>query len=335
MTVAFLVVTITSIELRELAPLLWRGIALRISFHGRHNLEINKTREKMKNKILKIFSIAAFLSVHSAFAVTPESGWWWNPNEPGRGFNIEAQKRTLFIATYVYDQKGNPLWYTGSGELDENSTLTTELLLSEGGPCIGCPYQAPTTTEAGIPITLAFTSRGEGTVLWEGETVPIERFNFKIGEGPEKLLGKWVLITTEPGKITHYIGEKPNGEEPEPNGTGDYYGDWVVFKEITMDGVASGSRLYKVNDKVEGGRTESFPGFTYSFSMELPEKQHVFELLNIVYRVGTIRGFAFNFNGLNKIEGLVSEVPASAISLSSLWDEVTHRGTPFVGYRIK
>jgi hypothetical protein len=268
--------------------------------------------------------------MHSVFAVTPESGWWWNPDEPGRGFNIETQQNTLFVATYVYDQKGNPIWYTGSGELDEKSTLTTELLLSENGPCIGCPYQAPSTTEAGIPITLQFTSRGEGTVLWQGEKAPIERFNFKIGEGAEKLLGKWVLITTEPGKITHY-----NGEESEPSGTGDYYGDWVVFKEITEDGAASGSRLYKEDDQVRGGRTDNFPGFTYTFSMELPDKVHVFELLGLVHQVGTIRGFAFNFNGLNKIEGLFSDVSATGVALPLLWDNVIYQGTPFVGYRIK
>jgi hypothetical protein len=70
--------------------------------------------------------------------------------------------------------------------------------------------------------------------------------------------------------------------------------------------------------------------------MELPEKQHTFVGVgNIERRVGTIRGFAFNFNGLNKIEGLVSEVPASFISLPLLWYYVTDEGKPFVGYRIK
>jgi hypothetical protein len=284
----------------------------------------------MKNKILKIFNVAAFLSMHSVFAVTPESGWWWNPDEPGRGFNIETQRNTLFVATYVYDQKGNPIWYTGSGELDENSTLTTHLLLSENGPCMGCPYQAPTTTDAGIPVTLQFASRGEGTVLWQGEKVSIERFNFKLGEGPEELLGKWVLISTEPVKTTPH-----NGEESEPSDTGDYYGDWVVFKEITIDGVASGSRLYRVNDKVEGGRTDNLPGFKYTMSMELPEKQHIFDVLNLPRLVGTIRGFAFNFNGLNKIEGLFSDVSATGVALPLLWDNVIYQGTPFVGYRIK
>src|SRR5699024_7540589 len=213
----------------------------------------------MKNNLLKILSLAALLLTRSAFAVTPENGWWWNPAESGRGFNIETQRDTLFVATYVYDQKGNPIWYTGSGELDENSTLITQLFLSEGGACIGCPYQVPTTTEAGIPITLQFTSRGEGTVLWQGETIPIQRFNFKVGEGPEKLLGKWVFIATEDNKVILYNGED---SEPSASNTGDYYGDWVVFKEIT-GGVALGSRLHKVNDKVEGGRTDNVPGFKY------------------------------------------------------------------------
>ncbi len=279
----------------------------------------------MKSKSLRALGLAIFLSAHAAFAVTPENGWWWNPAEPGRGFNIETQNNTVFVATYVYDTAGNPIWYSGSGELAENSTLTVHLLISEEGPCIGCPYHAPTTTDAGIPMTLQFTSSGKGSVLWQGETVPIRRFNFKLGKGAAKLLGEWVLIAQKPGNVGNYLGEEPSN---------DYYGDRVTFSMIT-NGQVSGSRTHEPNHKAAGGRTDNLPGFTYYFSLELPDKLHIFKRTGIVRRVGTIRGFAFNFKGLNKIEGLVSEVPASTISLPLLWFEVIHNGKSFEGYRVQ
>jgi hypothetical protein len=55
----------------------------------------------MNNKILKALGLAALLSANMAFAVTPENGWWWNPAESGRGFNIETQNNTVFVATFV------------------------------------------------------------------------------------------------------------------------------------------------------------------------------------------------------------------------------------------
>lgn len=298
----------------------------------------------MKNNLLKILGLATLLFARSAFAVTPENGWWWNPAESGRGFNIETQNKTMFITIYVYGQAGDPIWYSGSGQLDAKGILATPLFISKDGQCIGCPYQAPTTTDAGIPVTFHFTSPGEGSILWQGETVPIQRFNFKAGKGVEKLLGEWVLITKEPGNVGDYIGQAPSNE---------YYGDRVTFNQIMVNGMpvneippdeslsgakisVLGSRTHKVDDKVTGRRADNLLGFKYVMSMELPEKQHTFEGIGGIERhVGTIRGFAFNFKGLNKIRGQVSEIPASFISIPLLWDEVIHRGREFEGYRVK
>jgi hypothetical protein len=41
----------------------------------------------------------------------PESGWWWNEAENGRGFFMEWQGGTLDIAGYMYDDAGNSVWY--------------------------------------------------------------------------------------------------------------------------------------------------------------------------------------------------------------------------------
>ena len=36
---------------------------------------------------------------------------WWNPNESGWGMVITQQYGVMFLAWYVYDNSGNPLWY--------------------------------------------------------------------------------------------------------------------------------------------------------------------------------------------------------------------------------
>ncbi|MEO7743324.1 MAG: hypothetical protein ABIR98_10330, partial [Usitatibacter sp.] len=50
-------------------------------------------------------------------AGTPESGWWWNESEAGRGFFMEWQNGTLDIAGYMYDDAGNSVWYLTVGEI--------------------------------------------------------------------------------------------------------------------------------------------------------------------------------------------------------------------------
>jgi hypothetical protein len=47
----------------------------------------------------------AVLSVN-AHAILPDGGWYWNPTESGRGFNIEIQNNVLFVAGFVYDAQG-------------------------------------------------------------------------------------------------------------------------------------------------------------------------------------------------------------------------------------
>jgi len=52
----------------------------------------------------------------------PESGWWWNADESGRGFFLEWQGGVLDIAGYMYDGQGNPIWL-----LSENTTPSADL----------------------------------------------------------------------------------------------------------------------------------------------------------------------------------------------------------------
>ncbi|MGL1204190.1 hypothetical protein ACSTK0_25170, partial [Vibrio parahaemolyticus] len=46
----------------------------------------------------------------------PQSGWWWNAAEPGRGYFLESQysaagDQTIYAGYYMYDDAGNAVWY--------------------------------------------------------------------------------------------------------------------------------------------------------------------------------------------------------------------------------
>ncbi len=112
----------------------------------------------------------------------PQTGWWWNPKEAGRGYSIEARGRNLFYAAYLYDDSGRSMWYvaTGPASLD-GSLFTGDLLALSGGQSLGGAYRPPGTPRVVGPITLAFSDAVSGTMVWPGGTVAIERFNIVPG----------------------------------------------------------------------------------------------------------------------------------------------------------
>jgi hypothetical protein len=45
----------------------------------------------------------------------PQTGWWWNTAEPGRGYSIEVSGNNLVFASYLYDTTGRATWLLASG----------------------------------------------------------------------------------------------------------------------------------------------------------------------------------------------------------------------------
>ena len=94
-----------------------------------------------------IVAVVLFVASSVASAFTPSSGFWYNPSESGRGFNIEIQNNVMAVASYVYDQHGNPIWYTSDGIYDEaTQTFTGTFDTAVGGQCLGCSYVRPVLT---------------------------------------------------------------------------------------------------------------------------------------------------------------------------------------------
>jgi hypothetical protein len=148
--------------------------------------------------VRKLLLIMLSLLTHTGLAATPENGWWWNPDEPGRGFNIETQNGIVFIATFVYNDAGNPIWYSGSGALNHAETVTMDLFRTEGGPCFGCLYTPPQSLHSGNQLTAQFDSESTATVFINGVKHTIERFDFNLGAGLQRLLGIWSIVLMEP-----------------------------------------------------------------------------------------------------------------------------------------
>jgi hypothetical protein len=113
----------------------------------------------------------------------PQTGWWWNAAESGRGYTIEASGNKLFVATYLYDVTGRSTWYVSAGPTSLDGSLYTGNLESyANGQSLTGAYRSPTLppTIAGT-ITLAFSDAHNGTLVWPGGTVAIKRYEYGTG----------------------------------------------------------------------------------------------------------------------------------------------------------
>jgi len=100
----------------------------------------------------------------------PQTGWWNNANEPGRGYSIEVNSSgRLFMAAYMYRDDGSPVWYiAGPGQMS-NGTFTGAMTEYSGGQTltVGPPSGAALVGTA-ANVTLSFTSNQAGTITWSG-----------------------------------------------------------------------------------------------------------------------------------------------------------------------
>ncbi len=112
----------------------------------------------------------------------PQTGWWWNPAEGGRGFSIETSGNRLFMAAYLYDVSGRASWLVSGGPTSLDGSLFTGRLLSvANGQTLAGAYRKPAPiTDVGA-VTMAFTDASHGTLVWPGGSIPIERFNIVPG----------------------------------------------------------------------------------------------------------------------------------------------------------
>jgi len=119
----------------------------------------------------------AGMSAHA----TPQSGWWWNPAESGRGFFLEVQGPRMFMAGYFYADDGRPTWLVSNDLMPDPNAYDARLLSVTGGQTLVGDYHAPSVPVDAGPVSLRFSDDRRGTLTWAGGTIAIERYAFQHG----------------------------------------------------------------------------------------------------------------------------------------------------------
>ncbi|MBI1890374.1 MAG: hypothetical protein HYS18_07005 [Burkholderiales bacterium] len=112
---------------------------------------------------------------------TPQAGWWWNSAEGGRGFSIEIQNGTMFLAGYMYDGSGNPIWYASGPTAMSSSTSYLGTWQQYGnGQTLGGAYRSASVVNSNVGnISISFSSTTTGTLtLPDGRQISISRYNY-------------------------------------------------------------------------------------------------------------------------------------------------------------
>lgn len=182
--------------------------------------------------------LTAILFCPSAFAIGPtidgpSTGLWLNPNESGRGYDIDIQGDTMVVTTYIYTANGDPIWYLSSGTYNHATGFFQSSFDSySGGQCFGCPPGAPDLhSGAGGALTISFHDDQSATLTYPGGSTNIVKFNYGFADALDVLYGEWAFTFN----IAGLIG-----------------GDWVIFDSpyVGTDGTvyASGHMDGNSND---------------------------------------------------------------------------------------
>jgi hypothetical protein len=84
---------------------------------------------------------------------------------------------SLFGGAFMYDESGNPVWYSTAGSIT-GSTYQGSLTQFSGGQSLTSAYRAPASTTIG-EVSVSFTDRTHAVVtLPGGRQVSLERFRF-------------------------------------------------------------------------------------------------------------------------------------------------------------
>lgn len=111
----------------------------------------------------------------------PETGWYWNAAESGRGYFIEAQRDQVFFAGFMYRSDGQPVWYNFAAAAVPNAsggvTIQSPLSQCAGGQTLTDPTLAPSCATLSDSIGLVFSNPFAATLtLPDGRPVSLTRF---------------------------------------------------------------------------------------------------------------------------------------------------------------
>jgi len=241
-----------------------------------------------------LLALLAFVSAQ-AHATWPDTGWYWNPNEPGRGVAIEVQDDKVFLAIYTYDTGGAPIYYYAAGQMNDDHTYVGSLFRTSNGQCLGCSVRPATSTPVGT-VSLSFSDYETATLSALGTTMVLTRFDFSNSNPANSgaLFGEWATNEIDP------TVSPPN-----------YYAERITFNAV---GTTAGT----VTGTVTGSSANFAVGSCASrTACSIGVRDGPFD----VY-------YLFSMAGFNRAEGLEQVVTQGAAP-------TVGRGIPFVMHRIR
>ena len=173
---------------------------------------MSKIKFKFLLAILTLFVTASAHATSVAFAVPPDPGQYWNPQEPGNGYGIDIDSNgAVFVQWFTYRADGVPVWYTMSGNIERAGPQTfgfiqvpacTTVPFSErclgdkirflntgvlarvtspvyavvNGACPTCPPRFPDVSQSPLgPATIEWFGSRAAVLTFQGRAVSIQR----------------------------------------------------------------------------------------------------------------------------------------------------------------
>ncbi len=128
----------------------------------------------------------------AAIKTPPVTGYWWNPQESGRGWNIDTQNDLVVVTHFVFDTNRKATFLQGVGAFNINTgVVEADTFAFDNGQCIGCSYSNPTSTLVGR-VRFEFTTSTTGRVIYpNGVTVNMFYMDYGSPTLNQKMLGMW------------------------------------------------------------------------------------------------------------------------------------------------
>ncbi len=117
------------------------------------------------------------LSCPSKAQIVPQTGWYWNAAEGGRGYFIENRNGSIFMGAFLYTPQGPAWWFVGNAPV-RGPDFSSPMYTLQGGQSLTGAFKTATLTASPGTVQLKFATDSTATMTWPGGTVDLVRFPF-------------------------------------------------------------------------------------------------------------------------------------------------------------